>query len=159
MTSTLDLLYDMLFTVSVVWASFGCKARMSLLTLLRRSISKGLFYRITCGIVLIIMFALTFLYGIPLALTPLLLVIIGFTISFMDEKSRRAEFFLQFYPQEIINHLSNPNSNPPLVSFTPPTSTKTISVEESNNDSKFDTTDNSNSPLPTHKNLDLVSEG
>lgn len=48
------------------------------------------------------MFVSTSMIGVPLALTPIVIVVIGFTISFNEEKARRVEFYLQYYSEEVL---------------------------------------------------------
>lgn len=51
------------------------------------------------------MFVTTALLGVPLALTPLMIIVIGFTISYNEEKARRVEFYLQFYSEEVLTYM------------------------------------------------------
>eukprot|EP00026_Physarum_polycephalum_P004941 Phypoly_transcript_04967.p1 GENE.Phypoly_transcript_04967~~Phypoly_transcript_04967.p1 ORF type:complete len:567 (+),score=113.79 Phypoly_transcript_04967:280-1980(+) len=59
----------------------------------------------TAAAILVLMFITTTLLGVPLALSPLIIIVIGFVISFYDEKTRRVEFFLLYYKEEILAYI------------------------------------------------------
>lgn len=63
------------------------------------------FYSITTAVVMICLFSITAPYGI-FALSPLLLFVIGFGAAYYDERIRRIDFYITFYPDEVIRHLS-----------------------------------------------------
>ena len=78
------------------------------------------YFRFTAVFVLVLMFVTTILLGVPLALSPLIIILIGFIISFYDEKTRRVEFFLLYY-RVYISKLSS-HSRPLLTSPSSPLS-------------------------------------